>query len=138
MAVPQGSGAAKRLWRFGRGRGLPAICVGYPARTEMQPKRSGTNVARWGFHVLSHQQFEFITLLGGVAVSLTIPERLIAQEAGRTYRLGGLYPTLRASPQYVALFDELQQLGFVEGQNLSVDGHGYGLRAEQFPGRERG
>jgi putative tryptophan/tyrosine transport system substrate-binding protein len=75
---------------------------------------------------------ELITLLGGAAVSLTIPERLIAQEAGRTYRLGGLYPTPRASPQYVVLFDELQRLGFVEGQNLSVDGHGYGLRAEQL------
>src|SRR3974390_1980483 len=75
---------------------------------------------------------ELITLLGGVAVSLTIPERLIAQEGGRAPRLGGLYPTPRASPQYVVLFDELQRLGFVEGQNLSVDGHGYGLRAEQL------
>src|SRR5262245_38298762 len=72
------------------------------------------------------------TLLGGAAVSYTTAQPLIAQEAGRTYRLGGLYLTQRASPQYVALFDELQRLGFVEGQNLSVDGHGYGLRAEQL------
>src|SRR5262249_40878500 len=76
---------------------------------------------------------EFLaTLLGGAAVSSTTAQPLIAQEAGRTYRLGGLYLTQRASPQYVALFDELQRLGFVEGQNLSVDGHGYGLRAEQL------
>jgi putative ABC transport system substrate-binding protein len=76
---------------------------------------------------------EFITLLSGVAVSVTSVQPLIAQEAGRTYRLGGLYLTTRGSPQYVALFDELQRLGFVEGQNLSVDGHGYGLRADQLP-----
>ena len=75
---------------------------------------------------------EFITLLGGAAVSFTTTQPLIAQEAGRTYRLGGLYLTTRASPQYVVLFDELQRLGFVEGQNLSVDPHGYGLPAEQL------
>jgi len=72
------------------------------------------------------------TLLGGAAVSSTTAQPLIAQEAGRTYRLGGLYLTQRASPQYPALFDELQRLGFVEGQNLLVDGHGYGLRADQL------
>ena len=75
---------------------------------------------------------EFITLLGGAAVSSTTAQPLIAQEAGRTYRLGGLYLTQRASPQYVPLFDELQRLGFVEGQNLFVDGHGYGLRPDQL------
>jgi len=74
----------------------------------------------------------FITLLGGAVVSSTTAQPLIAQEAGRTYRLGGLYLTQRASPQYPALFDELQRLGFVEGQNLLVDGHGYGLRADQL------
>jgi putative ABC transport system substrate-binding protein len=76
---------------------------------------------------------EFITLLSGVAVSLSSAQALIAQEVGRTYRLGGLYLTTRDSPQYVALFDELQRFGFIEGQNLSVDRHGYGLRAEQLP-----
>ena len=58
-AVPQGSGAAKKLsGTWSRGTGFPAICVGDPARTEMQLKRSGTNVAKWGFHVLSHQRFQ--------------------------------------------------------------------------------
>ena len=46
---------------------------------------------------------EFITLLGGAAVSSTTAQPLIAQEAGRTYRLGGLYLTQRASPQYLSL-----------------------------------
>ena len=58
LAVPQGSGAAKRLWGFGRGTGLAAIWIGYPGRIGMQLKRSGTNVAKWGFHVLSHQAFQ--------------------------------------------------------------------------------
>jgi len=75
---------------------------------------------------------EFVTLIGGAVVSSTTAQLLIAQEGGRTYRLGGLYLTQRASPQYPALFDELQRLGFVEGQNLLVDGHGYGLRADQL------
>src|SRR5262249_51521346 len=33
---------------------------------------------------------------------------------------------------HVALFEELQRRGFVEGQNLLVDAHGYGLRVEQL------
>jgi putative ABC transport system substrate-binding protein len=32
----------------------------------------------------------------------------------------------------MALFHELSRLGFVEGQNLKLDEHGYGLRPEQF------
>jgi len=31
-----------------------AICDGTPARSRAQLKRYGTNVAKWGFHVLSH------------------------------------------------------------------------------------
>jgi len=30
------------------------------------------------------------------------------------------------------LFEELRRAGFIEGQNLTVDGHGYGLRVERF------
>jgi hypothetical protein len=53
-AVPQAVGAAKKLWGFDRGAGLPAIRVGYPARRETQLKRFGTDIAKWGFHVSSH------------------------------------------------------------------------------------
>jgi hypothetical protein len=53
-AVPQ-----KKLWGFGgAGVEVSATCVGYPAQTEMQLKRFGTNIAIWGFHVLSHQGFQ--------------------------------------------------------------------------------
>jgi putative tryptophan/tyrosine transport system substrate-binding protein len=31
------------------------------------------------------------------------------------------------------IFDELRRHGFIEGQNLTVDPRGFGLRSEQFP-----
>jgi putative tryptophan/tyrosine transport system substrate-binding protein len=74
---------------------------------------------------------EFITLLGGAAAAW--PLDASAQEPGRTYRLGGLTPSLRDAPHYVALFGQLHRLGFIEGQNLNVDWRGYGVRPEQFP-----
>jgi putative ABC transport system substrate-binding protein len=55
-----------------------------------------------------------------------------AQEPGRVYRIGiltGLPPT---APNYVALFAGLARLGFVEGKNLKVDEHGYGLSASRL------
>jgi len=49
-AVPQA------LWGFGHGRELEAgrFAEGYPGRTGIQLKRYGTNIAKWGIHVLSH------------------------------------------------------------------------------------
>ena len=73
---------------------------------------------------------EFITLVAGTIVTWSFAA--IAQEAGRTYRLGNLHVFPRTAPWYGALFDELRRLGFIEGQNLSVDEHGYGLRVEQL------
>jgi putative ABC transport system substrate-binding protein len=71
----------------------------------------------------------FITLLGG---AVAWPFTVGAQELGRTYRLGGLSPSSRDSPHYVALFDELRRLGFIEGQNLDVNGRGFGASTGQF------
>src|SRR5262245_25249815 len=73
---------------------------------------------------------EFITLLGGAAA--TWPLATAAQESGRTYRLGGLSPSPRDASHYVAFFDELGRLGFIEGQNLMIDGRGYGARIDRF------
>ena len=56
-----------------------------------------------------------------------------AQEAGRTYRLGGLAISPRNSPFFVAMFDELRRHGFVEGQNLAIDWHHYGPRIDLIP-----
>jgi putative tryptophan/tyrosine transport system substrate-binding protein len=73
---------------------------------------------------------KIIALLGGTI--LAWPLTLRGQEPGRTYRLGVLSTVPRTSPGPVALYDGLSRLGFVEGQNLQVDGQGYGLRPEQF------
>jgi putative tryptophan/tyrosine transport system substrate-binding protein len=72
----------------------------------------------------------FIALLGAAAAW---PLATRAQQPGRTYRLGGLTPSPRDAPHYAALFGELRRLGFIEGQNLTVDWRGYGLRTEHFP-----
>jgi len=75
---------------------------------------------------------EFIALLGGAAAApLGWPRAARGQEPGRIYRVGGVHASPRDAPHHVAFFDELRRLGFIEGQNLSVDGRGYGLRPEQ-------
>jgi putative ABC transport system substrate-binding protein len=69
-------------------------------------------------------------LILGLGAALAAPAR--AQQAGRTYRIGALSPIPRKSPPYDSMFDELRRRGFVEGQNLTVDPRGYGLRPEQY------
>src|SRR6266851_1665304 len=84
-----------------------------------------------GSSMFDMRRREFITLLlGGAAAAW--PLAASAQEPGRTYRLGGLSQSPRDAPFLVALFDELRRLGFIEGQNLIIDGRGYGVRIGQF------
>jgi putative tryptophan/tyrosine transport system substrate-binding protein len=73
---------------------------------------------------------EFITLLGGA--TLFTPSFVHGQDT-RTYRLGMLNAQGRSAPNLVAFFDELRQLGFIEGHNLIVDGRGYAAPTDQFP-----
>jgi putative ABC transport system substrate-binding protein len=73
---------------------------------------------------------EFITLVGGVAAAWPLVAH--AQDPGRIYRLGNLHVFPRQAPWYDVLFDELRRLGFIAGQNLSVDESGYGLRGDQL------
>jgi putative ABC transport system substrate-binding protein len=74
---------------------------------------------------------EFITLLGGAAAGWPLAVR--AQEAGRKYRIAYLSPNPRNVPTFVALFDELRQFGFIEGQNLTIDHRDYGQHIELLP-----
>jgi putative ABC transport system substrate-binding protein len=74
---------------------------------------------------------EFIALAGA---SITWPFAAMAQEPGRTYRLGSLSRTPRSDPAAIAFFEGLRQYGFVEGQNLLADPNGNELRTEQFAG----
>jgi putative ABC transport system substrate-binding protein len=61
---------------------------------------------------------EFIALTGA---SVAWPLAAMAQEPGRTYRLGCLWAIPHDAPITIAFFDELKRVGFVEGQNLKVD-----------------
>jgi hypothetical protein len=61
---------------------------------------------------------EFVALMGA---SVTCPFAAMAQQPGRTYRLGCLFPPPRDNPINFVFFDELRRNGFVEGQNLTVE-----------------
>jgi putative ABC transport system substrate-binding protein len=74
---------------------------------------------------------EFINQLIGAIV--LAPFAASAQELKQTYRIGVITRSPRMAVNYVAFFDELQRLGFVEGQNLIVDARGFAARSEQFP-----
>jgi putative ABC transport system substrate-binding protein len=63
---------------------------------------------------------------------LTRPWCAFGQEPGRTYRLGCLFSAPRDAPHHVAFFSEVGRLGFIVGNNLTVDWRGFGLRVEQF------
>ncbi|MGB7013088.1 MAG: ABC transporter substrate-binding protein, partial [Pseudolabrys sp.] len=73
---------------------------------------------------------EFVALMGA---SVTWPFAAVAQEPGRTYRVGGLSAVPRISPPSVAMFGELRRLGFIEGQNLTIVWHAYALQVDLIP-----
>ena len=73
---------------------------------------------------------EFVALMGA---SVTWPFAALAQEPGRTYRVGGLSSGPRNSPPFVAMFDELRRFGFIEGQNLTIDWRSYALHIDLIP-----
>ena len=77
---------------------------------------------------------EFIALIGSAAALplFRVPVAR-AQEAGRTYRIGGLSAGPRGAPYWLAVFDELRRTGFIEGQNLTIEWHQYGSRVDLIP-----
>ena len=77
---------------------------------------------------------EFIGLLGGVWAVLPSLTAL-AQQVGRTYRLGFLNLSPRERPAVAAFFDELRLNGFIEGQNLTVIPGGFDVPNDQFAER---
>ena len=71
---------------------------------------------------------EFIALMGA---NVAWPFAALAQQAGRTYRLGLLVLVPRDNaPANPHFFDELRRRGFVEGQNLTVEYRAYGLHPD--------
>jgi putative ABC transport system substrate-binding protein len=73
---------------------------------------------------------EFIALMGA---SATLPFAAMAQEPGRSYRIGGLSSGPLNSPVHVAMFDELRRLGFIEGQNLTIEWRVYAVHIDLIP-----
>jgi putative tryptophan/tyrosine transport system substrate-binding protein len=73
---------------------------------------------------------EFIALMGA---TVTWPFAAMAQQAGRTYRLGCLLALTRDAPRIVAFFNELRRLGFIEGQNLAVEWRTWGGHIDLIP-----
>src|SRR6185436_9712988 len=74
----------------------------------------------------------FLAILGSAAAhALSWPLAALAQEPGRTYRLGVAFASPKTATHIAAFFDELRLQGFIEGQNLAIDG-GYGLRDDQL------
>ena len=74
---------------------------------------------------------EFIAVIGA---SVAWPFAALAQEPGRTYRLGCLWASPRGDdPAYKAFFDELRRRGFIEGQNLTVEYRAYGQHVGLIP-----
>jgi putative tryptophan/tyrosine transport system substrate-binding protein len=71
---------------------------------------------------------EFVTLIGSPAAAW--PFASIAQEAGRTYRLGILFNFAREHPVMVLLMDDLRRRGFIDGQNLTIDYRVFGQHPE--------
>ena len=66
--------------------------------------------------MLDLRRRQFITLLGGAAVSWPLAAR--AQQPGKVYRLGVLADV---TPALGGLFYGLRDLGYVEGQNLIIE-----------------
>jgi putative ABC transport system substrate-binding protein len=73
---------------------------------------------------------EFIALMGA---SVAWPFAAVAQEAGRTYRLGIVSVGPRSLPTYGAMIEKLRQLGFIEGQNLTIDFRIYAEHPDLIP-----
>jgi putative ABC transport system substrate-binding protein len=77
---------------------------------------------------------EVIWVFGGMAACWPLMASVQAQEPGRTYRLGGLFPSPREASQNVAMVEELGRSGFIEGQNLAIDWRTYGQHVELVAG----
>jgi putative ABC transport system substrate-binding protein len=75
----------------------------------------------------------FIALLSGA--TCTWPIGAWAQQVTKIYRLGVLETRSRAqNPNFIALVDELRNLGYVEGRNLIIEYRSAEGRADLFPG----
>jgi putative tryptophan/tyrosine transport system substrate-binding protein len=74
---------------------------------------------------------DFMMFVGGAVAAG--PFAAMAQELGRTYRLGIFFPVRLEPPDAVAaLFDELKRAGFIEGKNLTIEFRAYAPHPERM------
>ncbi len=72
--------------------------------------------------------------LSVVAGATAWPFAAVAQQPGRMYRIGILFPVRLEPPEAVAtLFDELKRAGFVEGKNLTIEFRAFAPHPERIP-----
>lgn len=76
---------------------------------------------------------EFTTLLGSIAVAGVWSLYGRAQDAAKVWRVGILDTTSAKSPNVEAFRNALSQLGYVEGQNLTIEYRSGEGRIELFP-----
>src|SRR5207247_10466037 len=75
---------------------------------------------------------DFLMALGGV---LALPRLALAQQAGRTYRVGWLSASSTRTETYsVAFVERLRELGFAEGRNLVIEFLNAEGRADRWGG----
>jgi putative ABC transport system substrate-binding protein len=72
---------------------------------------------------------EFIALVGASAWQLAA----LAQEPGRTYRLGILFVAPRSDDVATSFFEGVRWQGFIEGQNLTVIYHAFAANPDLLP-----
>jgi putative tryptophan/tyrosine transport system substrate-binding protein len=72
---------------------------------------------------------DFVVGLGAVAAGSPLPHAIHAEQTGRVYRLGVLVASQRSASLVAAFLDELQRFGFVDGQNLRIEGR-YSLQGD--------
>jgi putative ABC transport system substrate-binding protein len=74
---------------------------------------------------------KLLTVLGGV---LVLPRFALAQQAGRTFRVGWLSSAAPRTESYnIAFVQRLGELGFVEGRNLVIDYRATEGRTDRLP-----
>ena len=73
---------------------------------------------------------DFMTLVASATVAS--PFGAGGQEAGRTYRLGILWPFPYGTPESSLLADALRPYGFIDGRNLNIDYRSWAQHVDQI------
>jgi putative tryptophan/tyrosine transport system substrate-binding protein len=80
-------------------------------------------------------EWRLTVVLALAAVALSGPSLAMAQQAGKVFRIGAVSAGAgRSSPHWVAFDQRLLELGYVEGQNLTIEFRNADGKPERLPG----